>query len=98
MQISRPFVAHPVDTEKWHRQEHFHAHIDDWRDYFFFIKMQEVLYTYPYKNSKILCIKWLQKSSQKKSDLLFVYKNMIIFLQNNFKQNDFISKATRLEP
>ena len=32
MQISSLFWAHPVDTEQWHCQEHFQAHIDVWRD------------------------------------------------------------------
>ena len=34
MQISRLCWVHPVDTEKWHCQEHVEAHIDAWRGCF----------------------------------------------------------------
>ena len=43
---------------------------------------------YHHKNNKILCIVALKDFFSEKSDLLFVYQNLIIFLQNNFKQND----------
>ena len=34
MHINILFGAHPVDTEKWHCQENFEAHIDGVRDCF----------------------------------------------------------------
>ena len=30
----KTFWAHPVDTEKWHCQGHFEAHIDFWKGCF----------------------------------------------------------------